>query len=154
MAMGGRPGGGGLGMPAGMLVPPRALETPGRTRRAAVGTGGTSIDFVQVGMRGMSAGHLVPLPRLQMPRPQKRRENRRLYGPGAVKMLDVVDGQVRDGAFGLVTSADCNASVPKWVAVPASASAPGTAGQMAYASGFLYVCVADSTWQRVAISTF
>jgi hypothetical protein len=35
-----------------------------------------------------------------------------------------------------------------WSAVPASATAPGTAGQMAYDSGFLYVCVATNTWQR------
>ena len=38
--------------------------------------------------------------------------------------------------------------------VPASASAPGVAGQMRYASGFLYVCVAANTWQRVAIATW
>ena len=38
--------------------------------------------------------------------------------------------------------------------VPASASAPGVAGQMRYASGYLYVCVASNTWQRVAIATW
>ena len=38
--------------------------------------------------------------------------------------------------------------------VPASASAPGVAGQMRYASGYLYVCVAANTWQRVAIATW
>ena len=38
--------------------------------------------------------------------------------------------------------------------VPASASAPGVAGQMRFASGFLYVCVAANTWQRVAIATW
>jgi hypothetical protein len=41
-----------------------------------------------------------------------------------------------------------------WVAVPASATATGTAGQMAYASGFLYVCVATNTWRRVALSSW
>lgn len=41
-----------------------------------------------------------------------------------------------------------------WVAVPASAAAAGTAGQIAYASGFLYVCVAANTWQRTALSTW
>lgn len=40
------------------------------------------------------------------------------------------------------------------VAVPASAGATGTAGQIAYASGFLYICVATNTWQRVAIATW
>ena len=38
--------------------------------------------------------------------------------------------------------------------VPASASAPGVAGQMRFANGFLYVCVAANTWQRVAIATW
>jgi len=38
--------------------------------------------------------------------------------------------------------------------IPASASAPGVAGQMRYASGYLYVCVASNTWQRVAIATW
>lgn len=47
-----------------------------------------------------------------------------------------------------------NAKFPDWVAVPASASASGVAGQVAYASGFFYVCVSSNTWQRVAIATF
>jgi hypothetical protein len=38
-----------------------------------------------------------------------------------------------------------------WVAVPAKADSPGTAGQMAYASGFFYVCVAANTWQRMTL---
>lgn len=43
---------------------------------------------------------------------------------------------------------------PQWQAVPANATASGIAGQVAYASGFLYVCVATNTWQRTALSTF
>lgn len=43
-------------------------------------------------------------------------------------------------------------SVPS--AVPASATAPGTPGQLRYASGFLYVCVASNVWQRVALATW
>ena len=39
-------------------------------------------------------------------------------------------------------------------AAPASASASGVAGQIAYADGYLYVCVATDTWQRVAIATW
>lgn len=42
----------------------------------------------------------------------------------------------------------------QWATVPASAGATGTAGQIAYESGFLYVCVASNTWQRVAIATW
>ena len=40
------------------------------------------------------------------------------------------------------------------VSVPASAGATGTAGQVAYASGWFYVCVATNTWQRVALATW
>jgi hypothetical protein len=38
--------------------------------------------------------------------------------------------------------------------VPASASATGVAGTVAWESGFLYVCVATDTWERVAIATW
>jgi hypothetical protein len=41
-----------------------------------------------------------------------------------------------------------------WTTVPGNALATGTAGQLAYASGWLYVCVATNTWQRVAIATW
>lgn len=41
-----------------------------------------------------------------------------------------------------------------WVDVPASASATGTPGQVAYESGFFYICVDDDEWQRVAIATW
>lgn len=79
---------------------------------------------------------------------------RRLYGPGAVKFLDVWSGTIRDGAFGLITSDDCDATVPRWVDVPASAGATGTAGQLAYDGSYLYVCVAGNVWRRIAHSTF
>ena len=45
-------------------------------------------------------------------------------------------------------------TVSTWVDVPASASATGLAGQRAYASGFLYICVATDTWERTAIATW
>lgn len=41
-----------------------------------------------------------------------------------------------------------------WAAVPASATATGTAGQLAYANGFIYVCVAANTWQRAPLATW
>lgn len=40
------------------------------------------------------------------------------------------------------------------VSAPASAGATGTAGQVAYESGWFYVCVATDTWQRVALATW
>ncbi len=42
----------------------------------------------------------------------------------------------------------------EWTTVPASATATGTAGQIAYESGWLYVCVATDTWERVALATW
>ena len=39
-------------------------------------------------------------------------------------------------------------------AVPATAGATGTKGMISVASGFLYVCVATDTWERVAIATW
>jgi hypothetical protein len=43
-----------------------------------------------------------------------------------------------------------------WSSVPASATASGTAGQIAYdhANGFFYVATATNTWKRAAISTW
>jgi len=38
--------------------------------------------------------------------------------------------------------------------VPATAGAAGTKGQIAFATGFLYVCIATNTWERVAIATW
>jgi hypothetical protein len=44
--------------------------------------------------------------------------------------------------------------VGPWVAVPATATSAGVAGQVAYAAGFLYVCVATNTWRRTALSSW
>lgn len=38
--------------------------------------------------------------------------------------------------------------------VPATASAAGVAGTIAWEPGFLYVCVATNTWERVATATW
>lgn len=40
---------------------------------------------------------------------------------------------------------------PVWVSFPASSSASGTPGQIAYNGSYLAVCVAANTWRRVAI---
>ncbi|WP_417871789.1 hypothetical protein [Winogradskyella sp.] len=37
---------------------------------------------------------------------------------------------------------------------PASASAPGTVGEIRYTSDYIYVCVAANTWKRTALSTW
>ena len=38
--------------------------------------------------------------------------------------------------------------------VPASATASGTAGDIAWDADYIYVCTATNTWKRVAISTW
>lgn len=43
---------------------------------------------------------------------------------------------------------------PQFVSAPATAGAAGTAGQVAYDTGFFYVCVSSNTWKRTALSTF
>ena len=45
-----------------------------------------------------------------------------------------------------------NAPVRISSAVPASATATGTAGTVAYDAAFVYVCVATNTWRRVGLS--
>lgn len=37
---------------------------------------------------------------------------------------------------------------------PANSTALGTPNQVAYDSGFFYICIGVNTWKRVAISTF
>ncbi len=59
-----------------------------------------------------------------------------------------------------------NSSVNKWEAspnevstlqslsAPATATDPGNPGDIRYASGFVYICVATNTWQRAALTTW
>ena len=43
---------------------------------------------------------------------------------------------------------------PNWVAVPATATSTGTAGQVAYDATHFYVCIATNTWVRGTLTTF
>lgn len=45
-------------------------------------------------------------------------------------------------------------STPSFTAVPASSSAPGNAGQIAYDTTHLYVCIADRTWVRATLASW
>ena len=40
--------------------------------------------------------------------------------------------------------------IPEWIAAPATPGADGVPGQMAHEPGFLYICVAADTWERIA----
>jgi len=63
-------------------------------------------------------------------------------------------GTISDPAHIEALRAQAAETMPASVAAPASASAPGTPGQVAYDAGHLYVCVAANTWVRVAVATF
>lgn len=45
-------------------------------------------------------------------------------------------------------------NIPQLVTAPGTAADSGTVGQIAVASGFIYVCVATDTWKRAALSTW
>lgn len=47
-----------------------------------------------------------------------------------------------------------DATFPNWVTAPASATAAGTPGQVAYDATHIYVCVATNTWVRATLGTF
>lgn len=42
----------------------------------------------------------------------------------------------------------------KYASVPASATAAGTAGQIAYDANYLYFCVSNATWRRMPLATW
>lgn len=69
--------------------------------------------------------------------------------------LDTINSTQSQGVqyLGLIYQALRNGQV-NWQPVPATAASAGTAGMIAYESGFLYVCVSTNVWQRVALSTF
>lgn len=43
---------------------------------------------------------------------------------------------------------------PVGLSAPATATSPGTPGQITMDNNFLYVCIAKNTWKRTALSTF
>jgi hypothetical protein len=53
-----------------------------------------------------------------------------------------------------ITSVGTLTSLKLATSTPASASATGTIGTIAWDTGYIYVCTATDTWERVAIATF
>lgn len=68
--------------------------------------------------------------------------------------INVGNTVVLAGAAGFVTLPPATGTVAAFTTVPASATATGSAGMMAYDSSYLYICTATNTWKRVAISTW
>lgn len=71
---------------------------------------------------------------------------------GATMTMVVSGGAVTAEEF-IGSGADLS-GIASWTTVPGSAGATGATGDVAYAAGFFYVCVATNTWQRAAISSF
>ena len=42
----------------------------------------------------------------------------------------------------------------KWSSAPANSTANGVAGQIAYDSNYVYVCVANNTWKRISLGSY
>lgn len=63
---------------------------------------------------------------------------------------------VYDAATGriAVSSGGAFLQIPQIVDAPASASASGSAGQIAFDASYFYVCTATDTWRRIAHSTW
>jgi len=64
-----------------------------------------------------------------------------------------IENDQKTRIFGnLVVAASASASASSYV--PASSSGAGTPGQMAWDSGYLYICVSANTWKRATLNTF
>lgn len=61
----------------------------------------------------------------------------------------------RPGIDDILTDIDTNfGKTAEVVSVPASASATGTANQIAFDGSYLYVCIATDTWKCIAWSSW
>ena len=56
--------------------------------------------------------------------------------------------------LGLIIQAIRTTFPGQFVVPPANATASGTPNQVAYDTGFLYICIGVNTWRRVAIAAF
>lgn len=70
--------------------------------------------------------------------------------------LDTINSTQNQGVqyLGLIYKALLAQQSLNLVPVPATSASPGTAGQVAANAGFLYVCVSDGLWRRVALLAF
>ena len=73
---------------------------------------------------------------------------------GQVDAVGAGERRVLTSRYRTSAQARADLGVAEVVAAPASASAPGTAGQIAFDSDYFYRCVATNTWKRAALSTW
>lgn len=75
------------------------------------------------------------------------------YNSGALNydVKDVSNGIT--GSFNLVSSRDLRPSL-RASSAPASGTSRGSAGELAFDTSYIYVCVSTNSWRRAALSAF
>ena len=71
---------------------------------------------------------------------------------GTTGLQGIQSTQGLQGIQGIQGPTNANALI--WTSVPGTSSSTGTPGQVAYATGFFYVCVAPDTWERATLATW
>lgn len=77
--------------------------------------------------------------------------NMTLSGGAGAELTTIVRNVVMTNGNLTLSAGDLIITTPT---TPASASATGTVGTIAWDTGFIYVCTATDTWERVAIATW
>jgi len=72
---------------------------------------------------------------------------------GAIDGTNIGASTPGTGVFSALTTSGDSVTI-QTTQTPASASATGTAGEIAWDADYIYVCVASNTWKRVAIDTW
>ena len=72
----------------------------------------------------------------------------------AVMAGKIADHNNDPNANSAVISSHNGAPAAHWWTVPATATSTGTPGRKAYDADYLYVCVSNNTWKRVALETW
>lgn len=81
--------------------------------------------------------------------------NRTIADVKADMALDAVNNTAdADKPVSAAQQAEIDTKLDTWVSVPASASATGTAGQIAYDGSYFYVCVSSNVWVRASLATW
>lgn len=78
----------------------------------------------------------------------QRKDSDSRASENGILMWDEVNG------YPVVSSGGAFLQVPIFSSAPASAAATGVTGQIAWDSGYIYVCTATDTWKRTALSTW
>ncbi len=114
------------------------------------------IDVLGVGTNGISIRTgAAPTARVHISPGLATASNAPLKFTAGTNLTTPENGAVEyDGTNYFVTSGGVRYTLQRVASVPASASASGVTGSIAYDSGFIYVCVSTNTWVRAALETW